>query len=127
MKSIIMYFWQLPQNILGLLLIIVLKLTNNIKRKGIYNKKHIYYLSKPIFYGISLGNYIIIYNGYKKTLKHEYGHCKQSEYLGFLYLFVVGLPSITMNVLSTLKILKEKNYYERWPENWADKLGNVNR
>lgn len=28
------------------------------------------------------------------TIKHEYGHTIQSKYLGWLYLIIIGLPSI---------------------------------
>jgi hypothetical protein len=47
--------------------------------------------------------------------------------LGPLYLFIVGIPSVTMNMLTKAKILKRENYYKRWPETWADKLGKVKR
>jgi len=79
-------------------------------------------------FGVSLGKYIIIsHNAGSQTLSHEYGHCLQSEKLGILYLLVVGLPSITMNIMTRMGILEPENYYKRFPENWADKLGGVRR
>jgi len=29
--------------------------------------------------------------------------------------------------MTVWKILKNENYYKRWPENWADALGKVQR
>jgi hypothetical protein len=67
------------------------------------------------------------------TVRHELGHSLQSRYLGPLYLFVVGIPSIYGNLVNRGKhrnwTASEKAlwYYNRFPENWADKLGGVKR
>jgi len=86
------------------------------------------YSCKAMF-GVSLGDYIIINKDHLTDIiiKHEYGHSLQSRKLGWLYLLIVGVPSITMNILTRVKLLKAENYYKRWPENWADKLGGVTR
>ncbi len=118
---------QLPQVLLAYLLIKLWKAKYEQTYKGIkvYRTK--------LRYGISLGTIIILSTIHThKTLKHEYGHTKQSLYFGWLYLLIIGLPSISMNILSTIlyRLGKPKfhsNYYNRWPENWADKLGNVDR
>ena len=75
--------------------------------------------------GISLGHYIII-NQFqpKTTVMHEYGHCRQSRYLGWLYLLIIGLQSLLHAALCKCK---NHNYYNMWFEKWADKLGNVER
>lgn len=118
----IKYIWQLPQHLLALLVIIF----SNAKYSHSYNHTRVYYTNQ--MFGVSLGNYIIVYNQVsKETIKHEYGHSIQSLYTGPLYLLIIGLPSITMNILTILGVLKSENYYKRWPENQADKLGNVNR
>lgn len=84
--------------------------------------------------GIALGEQILLNDlwvrypvVYHQTSKHEYGHIRQSRMLGPLYLIVVGLPSITFASLTALRILKSKDYYKRYPENWADRLGGVDR
>lgn len=82
--------------------------------------------------GISLGTYIIISEqSYRdkraRTKKHEYGHSRQSLYLGPLYLIVVGLPSILWAGFVYNLVRKSVSYYAVYPENWADKLGEVNR
>ncbi len=118
--------WQLPQWMLAQWLIVIWKAEWTQDYKGIL----VYRTQKT--YGISLGPVIIISTSYDIDLKHEYGHTRQSLMFGWLYLIVIGIPSITMNIKSSIlfKLGKPdylKNYYNRWPENWADKLGNVKR
>jgi len=114
--------WQLPQTILAWMLIFFWKA----KYSSTFNDVRIY--KTKVRYGISLGTVIILWDFHSQnTLQHEYGHTKQSLIFGWLYLLIIGLPSITMNILSRVGILKSENYYKRWPENWADKLGDVKR
>ena len=117
MIKVLLYIWQLPQNLLGLLVI------------WFSNAKHIcnsYWLTTHYSFGVSLGKYIIIGPGYpgKRMLDHERGHQKQSMILGPLYLLVIGLPSATGNLLR--RIWKFDYYKQPW-EAWADKLGGVKR
>ncbi|MCP4159103.1 MAG: hypothetical protein GY760_03435 [Deltaproteobacteria bacterium] len=121
MKTILL-FYQLPQLILSLFLLWIFKP----KKKVIYKGKSVN-ISKRIMGGISLGEIIIINREDEKTIKHEYGHSKQSEYLGWLYLIIVGLPSITKNIISRINKTYALNYYKRFPEKWADRLGGVIR
>ena len=60
--------------------------------------------------------------------KHEYGHCRQSEYLGWLYLIVIGIPSLIWCLCyNAEKRGGLKDYYKFYTEAWADKLGGVIR
>lgn len=119
MKKILSYFWQLPQNLLGLLLRVIYK-GNDIEYNGVIVRR-----SVKMRGGISLGKYIVISQwSTTKTVMHEYGHCKQSMYLGWLYLLLVGLPSI---LHATFCKCKRHSYYDVYPEKWADKLGGVTR
>ncbi len=62
---------------------------------------------------------------------HELGHTRQSRMLGWLYLPVIGLPSISRAAYAL--VYREvtgrqwTGYYEGYPENWADRLGGVVR
>lgn len=115
MKKFLLYVWQLPQNLLGLIL------------RKVYNGKDSMYedavvrRSLKMRGGISLGKYIVI-NQFcsKKTVMHEYGHCRQSKYLGWIYLPVIGLQSILHAALCKCK---KHSYYDYPVEKWADKLG----
>jgi len=91
-----------------------------------YESSKVYHTSKK--FGVSLGKYIIVYALVdKETIQHEYGHSKQSLYLGPLYLIIIGIPSFTMNLLTRMGVLSNERYYKRWPENWADQLEGVKR
>ncbi len=130
MLKILRIIWELPQIILSGITIFTLLLFNKMKEHEKFKDSTIIYMnSQTIFF--SLGKFIFISaNGnYSNTLlKHEYGHSIQSKYLGPLYLIVVGIPSVLMNILTRMNILKGgKYYYKRWPENWADSLGKVER
>jgi hypothetical protein len=115
MKNILLYLWQLPQNLLGLAVVTFTRA----EKKG-----DIYYTDEYRF-GVSLGNYII-FGGFfnSKDKKHEQGHQKQSLYLGWLYLLVIGLPSVIGNLLN--RVIWFDYYKQPW-EAWADKLGGVER
>jgi hypothetical protein len=62
---------------------------------------------------------------------HELGHCAQSRLLGWLYLPLVGLPSISRAAyaLAYREVTGRPwtRYYEGYPENWADRIGGVIR
>lgn len=119
------YIWQLPQHLLALVILLLYK--KQIIATEQYETSIVYWLGKARW-GVSLGWYIFLGQRYNSiTVQHEYGHSIQSKYLGWLYLLIVGLPSITMNILTRFGILKIENYYKRWPESWADKLGRVKR
>lgn len=129
-KNIIIWIWQLPQNIIGW----IFAKTSCFESTTFFKGKEIkVYFSNYVFgCGVSLGNYIIL--DYKKycgkccinTKLHEYGHHIQSLYLGPLYLFVVGIPSVIRNILYRFFNFK-KDYYAGFPEKWADELGGVKR
>ena len=88
-----------------------------------------------IFSGTSLGRYILLpeNNNHDIVVRHEYGHCLQSKKLGWLYLLVIGIPSIINNLWDRTMhkqwdyAKRIKWYYGRYPEKQADILGGVAR
>jgi hypothetical protein len=129
-KRAIMFIWQLPQNIIAIMFLLVIKDKDfvSVQTKDDVN----FYKIKNFDSGVSFGSLVFINaeNSDPRTIRHEYGHSLQSRMLGPLYLIVVGLPSLTMNIICRIKGWDSeysKNYYNRFPENWADKLGNVTR
>lgn len=131
MKEVLIYIWQLPQNLIGLILLLFYKHEKEYHR---LNGRTFYYTDE-MRSGISLGNYIIMNRDDKEDgMRHEYGHSIQSRYLGVIYLLVIGLPSILWNIIDAIIITPivgyERSYwiYYGMPwEAWADKLGNVKR
>lgn len=125
MKNLILYLWQLPQNILGLIVILL--------TQAKYVKAGCWITVKYLF-GISLGKYIVfgqIVN--ENRLNHEKGHQKQSLYLGWFYLLIIGIPSFIGNIWDRLFHKKWYSssriqwYYNLPWEKWADKLGGIKR
>ena len=144
-KDVLLYIHQLPQNLIGFFLTRKPKETINFTCND-GTKLKVYFTDNVFGCGISLGNYIVLDydNNYEyikdkwiegeNTVNHEHGHQKQSLYLGWFYLIVVGITSAIFNNLWDRMFHKnwsfwdrEKWYYSRFPENWADKLGEVNR
>lgn len=123
-KKILLYLWQLPQEIIGYFLVLILK-----GKQSKYGIIGIYTVPNLFHSGISLGSYIIFDGRIELSeidVLHEYGHQLQSRFLGPLYLLIVGIPSLIGNIYSRIKKKDNKWYYSRFPENWADKLGGIN-
>jgi hypothetical protein len=115
MMRAILWIWQLPQNLLGFALSRFAELDGKVYR----TRRKI---------GVALGEYVIVNTLARQvTIAHEMGHVRQSRILGPLYLPLVGVPSITMNILTRAGVLAPETYYDRYPENWADRLGGVTR
>lgn len=126
-NSIASFSWQFLSNLIGFILKLILN--KRIVEVRSTNIANIYIVSGK-FNGVSLGSYIFLNEKYpdiETVIKHELGHTRQSMMLGPLYLFVVGIPSASMNLMTRWGWLKPENYYKRWPENWADRLGGVDR
>ena len=126
MMNFLLYIWQLPQTILGWILLKIYGWEYRERKR--FPNVHIYFCPK-FPNGISLGKYILLnprYNGEDMnalvTRHHEYGHCIQSQILGWFYLLVVGLWSA---LRAGLNLYKRGHYYDAYPENWADNLGGV--
>lgn len=127
---IFIILWELPQNIIGIVLYFLVK--GRIKKKEII-KKHIF--CKVTGFAISLGEFIfwtddknLIIELKQPNKVHEYGHAIQSKLLGPLYLIIIGIPSLGRNIYGILYYyIKKKiwrHYFDGYPEDWADKLGN---
>lgn len=137
MLNILKFIWQLPQNLIAL---VILGL-NCLGKKTFYTKEvegiKVYIVKRGVFKcGVSLGNFIILDLLYvtdrhlpnlPTVAKHEHGHQIQSLYFGPLYLLVIGLPSVINNLIHRAKGKSDRWYYSRYPERWADKLGHVER
>lgn len=138
-KKALVYVWQLPQHLVGLVVLKAGKLyhqhTQFCKGYGI----KLYIVEHCFNCAVSLGQYVIvdkeryIQDFSLEDVLHEHGHSRQSLYLGWFYLLVVGLPSILGNIWDRLfhkqwSVQRRLDwYYSRFPENWADKLGGVRR
>lgn len=124
MKKILLWIWCFPQNLVGFIVKHVTKAT----------PVGDHYWFKVECGSVSLGEYIFLCPGHygnKKTLRHEKGHRTQSRMLGWLYLPLIGLPSMIWAAYYSkhYEDLVEKgvSYYSFYTEKWADKLGGIKR
>ena len=121
MKYVLLWIWCLPQNIAGLIVMLVTKA----KRKGDH------YAFNVKCGSVSLGEYIFLCQGHldsEETLRHEKGHQAQSRMLGWLYLPIIGIPSlIWAGCFGWYRKKYNVSYYDFYTESWADQLGGVKR
>lgn len=126
---LIQFTWGLLQNLIGFIIFIKFRKEKNMK---FFGSKIILVESRGNNWGgISFGCFIFVNALREKdtlntTCVHEYGHTIQSLILGPLYLFAVGVPSyIWCNNKKYRALRKEKgiSYFSRYPENWANSLG----
>jgi hypothetical protein len=129
----VLFIWELPQILLGLLVFVVMKYKKRIVK--VESESHRIFIETPNT-GVSLGWFVFWtpagnrFAHLKNDCRmHEYGHAKQSAMLGLLYLLVVGIPSLSRVFYRKWHYKKYgynwTNYYKGFPENWADKLGGV--
>ena len=127
----LLWIYQLPQHLLGLILLLFLKALGIVEKNLKWKEATLYKVySGPFHWGVSLGFFIFLtdfFIGDTTTIKHEYGHTRQSMILGPLYLIVVGIPSFIRATIWFVFNLKSADYYKGYPENWADRLGKVVR
>lgn len=118
--TVLLYIWELPQNIVGLVLLLVLKGERRHYLKGM----RFYYLD-TFPGGITLGEYIVVGTRKESTVRHEFGHVLQSRILGPLYLLVIGLPSLVhawINGYIGCCDRHDEGYYHFYTERWANRL-----
>ncbi len=121
--NILKYIWQLPQNIVALVYLWYLTSTSIVYREQDYKGIEVY--RRSACRSASLGKYIFL-SPYapERTLRHEYGHTRQSLMLGPLYLIVIGIPSAVWGYIRKI-VAPDMDYYQFYTEKWADKLGEV--
>lgn len=123
--QILLYVWQLPQNLIGLLFLLFIQGETKHKLGNIR-----FFYAKTFPGGITLGEYIIVGTKQQLIVKHEFGHVLQSRYLGPLYLLVIGLFSVIHAGINKFIKCCEKHkegYYHFYTEKWANKLGGIDK
>ena len=90
-KEIVLAMWQLPQLLLGLIVLGIIKL---IDRNLVIKKSSGFYIAyTKLNLGVSFGTLIIL--GFPASVEYvwqEKGHSMQSILLGPTYIFIVGIP-----------------------------------
>lgn len=124
MKTLLTFIWLLPQNIIGLLVMLFTKKQAPRER---YNGTII--TRWKYGSGVSLGQFIFVSKyADEDTIRHEYGHYLNGLLVSWLYLLVIGLPSFLWAAFGGRYRRKHnKSYYDFYTERWADRLGGVTR
>ena len=118
------FIWQLPQVIVAFIYYWYLKYHDEILDTCTYQGA-IVFIKRTSCGSVTLGQHIFLSpRATDTTIKHEYGHTRQSLILGPLYLIVIGLPSIIWAAIHK-KVAPNKSYNSFFTESWADKLGGV--
>jgi hypothetical protein len=115
------FLWQLPQNIVALFMIPFMGKMTLLK----FEMFCFAFECSKMKGGISLGNFIFLSPSLAKKdayILHEYGHVVDSMKFGWLYLFIVGIPSLLWAIFKP----KNKCYYSWYTEKWANKNAGLN-
>lgn len=91
-----LYLWQLPQVLLGYIMLAVLRLQGRVRLVLTSENGVQVWASRKMRGAISLGM-LTIHSPYElapNDIRHELGHTAQSRLLGPLYLPIIGLPSL---------------------------------
>lgn len=113
----------LPQNVLGILYYGLLQLTGGVAATAEVDGVKVI-VTRPLF-GVSLGRFLFVGESWLGAagVRHEYGHTLQSYRHGPFYLLFEGLASLVQAGICLLVPALADSYFERWPENEADRLG----
>jgi hypothetical protein len=133
MLDIVLFLWELPQNLLGIAYLLIKKARGSVINRD-FDRRRIFV--KVRHGAVSLGLFVFwsdtgdsVFTLDERNRLHEYGHTIQSRILGPLYLPVVGIPSVSRVIYAHRYYRKHgrewTGYYRGFPENWADRLGNV--
>ena len=120
-----LWIWQLPQNLMALIMLLVLRGETRHRLGSIR-----FYFLRTFPGGVTLGEYIIVGTKQDLTVRHEFGHVVQSRMLGPLYLPVIGLLSLLHAAFSGVLNCCDRHsegYYHFYTEKWADRLAAINR
>lgn len=124
MMEILKYFWQLPQLIAALIYYWHLKRKDEILDTCTCQGA-IVFIKRKSCGSVTLGNHIFLSpRATDTTVRHEWGHTRQSLILGPLFLIVIGIPSIIW-AATHRAISPNKPYDWFYTEAWANKLGDV--
>lgn len=117
------FVWQLPQSILGLLMLIFFAVFGKVRLVS-YKKLCFCFEADLMSGGISLGNFAFVSEYSAKraaVVAHEQeGHTWDSKLMGPLYLFIIGIPSLIHAARNNYDC-----YYDFYTERWANKHAGV--
>lgn len=129
MISLLLFLWQLPQNLAGGVLWLA---TRHKQARTEWSGDRL--LIQVTGFSVSLGSFIFWqddrYMGIPNRVtnrQHEWGHSVQSRWLGPFYLLIIGIPSSLRNLYGRWVYYRTgqywTGYYDGFPEKQANELG----
>ena len=131
-RLIIAFTWEAPQTIIALFIILGLMIGGKLEGIAFYEQCFSFRIFQNYkYFGIGLSCFFTFHINddlenhwhFNSVLKHEHGHTIQSLILGWLFIPLVAIPSVTFNILTRLNLVKYENYYKRIWERTASILG----
>lgn len=122
----IYWTWQLPQTLIGFILCKILRGRKKIFVFEDFGEVECWVCPALRSGSVTLGKYILLcldHSNRDDIVRHEHGHQIQGMMLGWLYLLIIGLPSLVWCLVIHPKV--HGSYYAFWTEKWANKLGHV--
>ncbi len=115
MVEILKFLWQLPQVIVAFIYYWYLRYKDEILDTCIFQGA-IVFIKRNSCGSVTLGNHIFLSPmATDTTVRHEWGHSRQSLVLGPLYLIVIGIPSIIWASVHK-KIAPNTSYFDFFTE-----------
>lgn len=110
-KFIVKLFWELPSNLVAVLLFFFL----GVDRFTFNKEKGICIVEMSYQGGLTLGCFIFVSKECYHLLPHEYGHVRQGWVTGPLYLLIIGIPSLIWCMIYKMTGKPYDWFYtERW-------------
>lgn len=107
-----LFIWQILQNLVAIVMMPFLgKMTLKYKKRYCWS-----FYCTNMRGSISLGSFIFLGSELDTTAGHELGHVVDSHWMGPLYLFIIGIPSIIWAAFYNVG-----NYYKFYTERWANR------
>lgn len=119
---VILFIWQLPQNIIAIIMMPFIGKLSLIK----YDKNCFAFKATKMSGSISLGSFIFLCEIHAKeetSIAHEFGHVWWSHAFGPLYLITIGIPSIMWAAFRNNE--KHPCYYSFYTEKIANDKANL--
>ena len=122
--EILKTLWQLPQILAAFIYLMYLQCKDEVLDTCTYLDT-IVFIKKHGTGSVTLGKYIFLSSvATDITVRHEWGHTRQSILLGPLYLIIIGIPSILW--AATHKVIApDKKYAWFFTEAWANRLAGI--
>ena len=117
--AVLLYLWQLPQNLIGLVYLAFCFDRVKITKQG----GAVFYATKHVRGGMTMGRYVFISPkniAREPVYDHEFGHVRQSKRWGWLWLPVFAIPS-GLHCL----FCRAATYYHFYTERSANRLGGI--